>query len=207
MIECYGASRPQKGHSANEDAFLIERDPVPYAALFDGAGNAERAAHAVLRLIKLIIKDQSSKVADPAAWAKWVKLMDSHLMGSAQSTFVGVAVPDEVNGSVVGAYAGDSRAYVIGEGSARLVTTESSPARLGSGRVKAVTIRLTLRPRDVLLLMSDGAWTPLGGTYLLKKAVVKAAMDHFSAVPQAVLDVSARTGQYDDMTVVALRRR
>jgi len=55
--------------------------------------------------------------------------------------------------------------------------------------------------------MSDGAWTPLGGTYLLKKPVVKAAMDHFSAVPQAVLDVSARTGRYDDMTVVALRRR
>ena len=128
-------------------------------------------------------------------------------MGGGQSTFVGVAVVDEAKGSVVGGYAGDSRAYLIGEEGARLATTESSPARLGSRKARASTITLTLQPRDVLLLMSDGAWTPLGGTYVLKKAVVKAAMEHFSAVPQAVLDFSPRPAVYDDMTVVALRLR
>jgi len=128
-------------------------------------------------------------------------------MGGGQSTFVGVAVVDEGKGSVVGGYAGDSRAYFIGEEGARLVTTESSPARLGSGKARASTITLTLQPRDVLLLMRDGAWTPLGGTYLLKKAVMKAAVEHFSAVPQAVPDFSACTGVDDDMTVVALRLR
>jgi hypothetical protein len=32
-------------------------------------------------------------------------------------------------------------------------------------------------------------------------------MHHFSEVPQAILDAAARTGCYDDMTVVALRIR
>jgi hypothetical protein len=36
-VECYGATRTQVGHGANEDAFIIGRDPVPYAAVFDGA--------------------------------------------------------------------------------------------------------------------------------------------------------------------------
>ncbi len=55
--------------------------------------------------------------------------------------------------------------------------------------------------------MSNGAWTPLGGTYKLQKAVAKAAMHHCSEVPQAILDAAARTGRYDDMTVVVIRIR
>ena len=51
-IECYGATRPQAGSTANEDAFVIEREPVFHAAVFDGAGNAEQAAHRVARFFK-----------------------------------------------------------------------------------------------------------------------------------------------------------
>jgi len=68
MVECYGAPRPQTGRSANEDAFVIERNPLPYAAVFDGAGNAEQAARRALRFFKLLIKDQCAKVADLVAW-------------------------------------------------------------------------------------------------------------------------------------------
>jgi hypothetical protein len=109
MIECYGASRPQDGQKWNEDAFIIGRDPVPYTAVFDGARIAEKAAQVVVRFFKALIKDEAEKVSDPSVWIKWVRLMDSHIMGMAQSTFVGVAITDEKNGSVVGAYAGDSR--------------------------------------------------------------------------------------------------
>jgi len=49
MIECYGGSRPQVERSMNEDAFVIGRDPLPYAAVCDGAGNAQQAAHRVVR--------------------------------------------------------------------------------------------------------------------------------------------------------------
>ena len=92
-IECYGATRPQAGRLANEDAVVIEREPIFHAAVFDGAGNAEQAAHRVARFFKTIIRDQLAKVGDPAAWAGWIKLMDSFLLGGNQSTFVGLAVP------------------------------------------------------------------------------------------------------------------
>jgi len=40
-FQCYGATRPQDGRSVNEDAFTIHPGPAPYAALADGAGNAD----------------------------------------------------------------------------------------------------------------------------------------------------------------------
>ncbi len=205
-IECYGATCIQTGHKANEDAFVIEREPLPHAAVFDGAGNAEQAAHRVARFFKALISDQSAKAGDVAAWANWVRLMDSQLMGGTQSTFVGVAVPDVDEGLVVGAYAGNSRAYLVGEDGVRLVTAESSPGRLGSGHAQGKTFSLKLRPYDILLLMSDGAWVPFGSTYLLQKTVSSALVRHFSEVPQAILDAATPAdGPVDDMTAVALR--
>lgn len=205
-IESYGASRIQTGHKANEDTFIIEREPLPHAAVFDGAGNAEQAAHRAARFFKAIIKDQAAKAGDLNVWTSWVRLMDSQLLGGTQSTFVGVAVPDVDEGLVVGVYAGNSRAYISGEDGVRLVTIESSPGRLGSGRALGQTFSLKLRPYDILLLMSDGAWVPFGSTYLLRKAVTSAVTRHFSEVPQAILDAATPTdGPVDDMTVVALR--
>ncbi len=182
-IEGYGATRIQGGHRANEDAFIIEREPVPHAAVFDGVGNAEQAAHHAARFFKAIIKDQAVRVIDLNAWAGWVRLMDSQLMGGAQSTFVGVAVPDVDEGLIVGAYAGNSRAYIVGEEGVRLVTAESSPGRLGSGRAQGKTFMFKLRAYDILLLMSDGAWGAYGGTYLLRRAVTTALARHFSEIP------------------------
>jgi serine/threonine protein phosphatase PrpC len=73
--------------------------------------------------------------------------------------------------------------------------------------VKPGTITLKLDNYDILLLMSDGAWTPLGSPYIMRKTVMGAVGKHFSEVPQAILEAVQRTGRYDDMTVVALRRR
>ena len=65
MIECYGGSHPQVDRSTNEDAFVIGRDPVPYAVVCDGAGNALQAAHRVIRFFERMIKDPQAQVADP----------------------------------------------------------------------------------------------------------------------------------------------
>jgi hypothetical protein len=43
-VECFGASRPQQGRTANEDAFWIGHGPVPVAVICDGAGNAQQSA-------------------------------------------------------------------------------------------------------------------------------------------------------------------
>jgi len=207
-VECFGATRTQAGRLTNEDTFVIDRDPVPHAAVFDGAGNAGQAAQRVARFFQTLIKDQPEKVGDAEAWAAWVRLMDSHLMGGAQSTFVGAAVPDPDAARVVGGYAGNARAYLAGEEGIKLITAESSPARLGSGSVEGRTFSIDLRARDILLLMSDGAWVPFSSPSRLRKAVAAAAARHFSEVPEAVLDAATPPdGSPDDMTVVALRLR
>ncbi len=207
-VECFGASRIQAGNLRNEDTFLIDREPVPHAAVFDGAGNAEQAAKRAVRFFQTLIKDQPVKAGDVAVWAAWLRLLDSHLLGGAQSAFVGAAVPDLGVARVVGAYAGNARAYLVGEKEVRLVTAESSAARLGSGSVESRTFDLEPRARDILLFMSDGAWLPFSNPARLKKAVAPAAARHFSEVPEAVLDAaSPPDGPADDMTVVALRLR
>ncbi|MFI5094766.1 MAG: PP2C family protein-serine/threonine phosphatase [Candidatus Acidiferrales bacterium] len=202
-VECYGATCPQQGRTQNEDAFIVRTGARPFAALADGAGNAERAAKRVLALFEKLLNEATlDQVSEAATWAKWVKLLDSSLLGGAQSTFVAVTL---AGNEVVGASVGDSRAYLINrEGQCRIVTEGASKQRLGSGAAKPFPIRLTLGTGEILLLLSDGAWTPLN-LYLLQKTVVSATVKHFSEVPAAVLDAAGRTGRTDDMTAVALR--
>ena len=202
-VECFGASRPQQGRTANEDAFLIGHGERPFALLCDGAGNAQQAAKRVLSLFDKLFKEAApQQVSEHDTWAGWVKLMDSSLVGGTQSTFLGVALLD---GMAVGASVGDSRAYVVTrEGDCRLLTEGASKFRLGSGRAEAFPIRQTMTSGEILLLLSDGAWTPLG-PYLLKKAVMTAVSRHLSDVPEAILEAAGRTGRADDMTAIALR--
>ena len=202
-VECYGRSVPQDGRTRNEDAFVILRGPTLVAAVCDGAGNAEQAAKRSLRLF-----GQFARAAPPdqllraETWERWVRQLDLALLGGLESTFVGVAL---VGDELAGAAAGDSRAYWLGgEGGFQILTAGGRSARLGSGEVTPRTIRHALKPRDIVLLMSDGAWSPLS-PYLLRRAVRGAVGQHFSEVPSAVLQAAGRTGRWDDMTVVALR--
>ena len=124
------------------------------------------------------------------------------MLGGAESTFVGVAV---VKSAAVGACVGDSRAYFVNrDGDCQLITEGASKFRLGSGRAEAFPIRQPLASGEVLLLLSDGAWMPLG-PYRLKTAVTSALALHFSDVPGAILQAAGRSGRADDMTAVALR--
>ncbi|MFI5422167.1 MAG: SpoIIE family protein phosphatase [Nitrososphaerales archaeon] len=202
-IECYVATRPQQGKTSNEDATLISRGQIPCAVLCDSAGNAQQTAKRVLALFdKLLIEATHEEVLDQATWRKWVKLLDSLLLGGNQSTFVAVAI---INGVAVGACTGDSRAYLLDRnGELRILSDGASKFRLGSGKAEPFPIHQKLNPGDILLLVSDGAWTPLG-IYQLKKAVQSALGRHFSEVPVAILDAAGKAGRADDMTAVALR--
>jgi hypothetical protein len=53
-VECYGQTRPQEGRqiTQNQDAFVIGRVPVAWAALFDGAGNAQTVAKRAASLLE-----------------------------------------------------------------------------------------------------------------------------------------------------------
>jgi serine/threonine protein phosphatase PrpC len=202
-VECYGASRSQQGRTHNEDAYLIGRVDRPFAALADGAGNAERAAKKALTLFEKLLGESSLEEIEAAEiWARWVRLLDSALLGSSQSTFIAVGI---IGNQAIGACAGDSRAYHVNrEGCCRILTDGAAKHRLGSGQARAFPLRVTLEPREILLLLSDGAWTPLS-LQTLQKTVVTVAVRHFSEIPVAILDAAGRNGRADDMTAIALR--
>jgi|SRR5271167_3318773 len=202
-IECFAATCTQQGRTLNEDAFLIGRGERPFAALCDGTGNVEQAARRVLRLFERLLNESTpERIAEAGTWTRWVKLLDSALLGGAQSTFLAVTFAAN---EAVGVAVGDSRAYLINrEGQCRIVNQGASKHLLGSGQAHPFLIRLTLSAGDIVLLLSGGAWTPLN-LHLLQKTVVSAALKRFSEMPAAVLDAAGPTGKADDMTAVAVR--
>lgn len=187
----------------NEDAWLILRGDPLCAVLCDGAGDAQRAAKRALIFFEKLYKTAKREdVAIFPTWSKWLKLLDSSLLGGNQSTFVAIAV---LEGKIVGACVGDSRLYKITrDGEIRIPTEGASKFRLGSGKVKPFPIHLPVEKGDRLLLMSDGAWTPLS-LYVLKKILANSATRHFSELAPAILDEAGKAGRVDDMTVIALK--
>lgn len=202
-VEIYGATRTQQGKTQNEDAFLIGREPAPYAVLCDGAGNAERAAKRAAKQFETFLKQDGFEEARTAdKWGKWIRLLDSSLAGGAQSTFLAAVF---FGAEFFGACAGDSRAYLFTrDGDLRILTDSASKQRLGSGNAQSFPIHGSLASGDILLLLTDGAWSPLAMP-LLKKAILSGVGKHFSELPQVILDAAGRTGRVDDMTVVAGR--
>jgi serine/threonine protein phosphatase PrpC len=124
------------------------------------------------------------------------------LLGGAECTLAAVSmVGAEARGVVVG----DSRIYLLPEdGGCRPLAEPLSKARLGSGEVEPTPVRHKMAPHDLLLLVTDGAWTPLGSTRL-ERAARKAAFGHLSDVPAAILEAAGQRGRADDMTAVAIR--
>lgn len=203
--ECFGQSRPQEGRqqTQNQDAFHVGRQPVPWMALCDGAGNAQSVGRRALGLLETWAREaKPEELLRDATWLRWAKGLDSALLNGPEATFVAAAA---IGDEVVGVVAGDSRAYLVPmDGATRLLTGTASKSRLGSGETAPAVFRDTLAPRDVLLLVSDGAWTPLG-TAGIERAVRRMLAGVFADLPAAVLDEASRRGRADDMTAVALR--
>jgi len=202
-VEIYGTSRMQEGHKANEDAFIIGRSETAYAAVCDGAGNAEQSAKRVLQLFEKFVREaRSDDLVLFPTWRKWVTLLDTSLLGGSESTFLAVAVLD---GRFIGACAGDSRAYLRdNKGQLRIITEQASKRRLGSGQAEAFPIHQQASRGDLLLLMSDGAWTPLN-KYRVQKILSAYTLKHLADLPGAILDEASRAGRADDMTVIAMK--
>src|SRR6266436_389522 len=202
ILEMYGATLAQAGR-VKEDAFLIGRGVPLFAGLCDGAGNAERAAKRVLALFEKLIKEaKPGEIQTPEAWSRWVKVLDSSLLGASQSTFLAVA---PVENRVIGVCAGDSRAYLFDRsGEVHILTEGADKRRLGSGGAVAFSFAHTLTAGATLLLCSDGVWTVLGG-YPLRKTVLAARLKNFPDMPSAILEAAGKNGRVDDQTAVCMR--
>lgn len=202
-MEIYAATRPQDGRNENEDAFVIGRGETPYAALCDGSGNAQKAARRALGLFEHLLADAiPDDIARFQTWSDWTRLLDSSLIGNAQSTFLAIAF---VGNRLVGTCAGDSRLYrVSADGGITILTEDAVKLRLGSGRVDPFPIHLRAGVDDIFLLMTDGAWTPLSMPSI-KRLVFTARFRHLSELPSALLGEAGKRGRADDMTVIVAR--
>ena len=81
-VEIYAATRRQDGRSTNEDAYLLGRGEVPYAALCDGSGNAQGVAKRALGIFqRLMAKASADEVSQFATWSNWTQLLGSSLIG------------------------------------------------------------------------------------------------------------------------------
>ena len=82
--ECFGQSRPQEGRqqTLNQDAFVVGRQPVPWMALCDGAGNAQSVARRALGLLELRLQEAPlGHLLRDDTWLRWAKGLDSALLG------------------------------------------------------------------------------------------------------------------------------
>ena len=131
----------------NEDAFLIGRGILPYAVLCDGTGNAQQSGKKVCSLFEKLISEPAD-IEDSATWQRWIKILDSSLLGGHQSTFIAATI---TGSAVVGASAGDSRLYLFDrEGELRILTENTK--RLGCGHAEASMIRYSFRSGEIILL-------------------------------------------------------
>jgi serine/threonine protein phosphatase PrpC len=97
---------------------------------------------------------------------------------------------------------GDSRAYLIRNGQASILTEGAGKQQLGSGNIAPLTKELAVQDRDLVLLMTDGSWTRFS-PYLLAQTVMK-TLTNPHELRDAILRQAAKAGICDDMTVAAI---
>lgn len=97
---------------------------------------------------------------------------------------------------------GDSRAYLVRDGQANILTDDASKQQLGSGAIQPLIKRFGAQDRDLILLMTDGAWTRFS-LYQLAQTVMKNLVN-LPELPNTILKQAARGGVCDDMTVAAI---
>ncbi len=140
----------------------------------------------------------------PILWAGWFRAIDAAMRGGSQTTLIALSVGE---GRVLGAAARDSRVYLWNrQGELRILNEGAAKQRLGSGAAAPAPIRVPFERGETLLLMSDGAGSPLS-LARLSSLVAKGALSPLAELPEAILREAGRAGRGDDVTVVVVRGR
>ena len=199
-VEIAGESRAQ-AEGRNEDVWTQGQLPVPWAAVIDGAGNAQGCAKRASTLLETWISDLSlARLLRDEDWIRLARRLDSAMQGGSQATMALCAV---LGDQAVVVTVGDGRAALVRlEGHTDLLTLNTR-CHLGSGEASPQVARVQLAPEDVIVLASDAGWNPLGESGV-DAAVRKALPGHFESLPGALLD-SAPGALTDDATVVTQR--
>jgi serine/threonine protein phosphatase PrpC len=99
---------------------------------------------------------------------------------------------------------GDSRAYLVRDSQASILTEGAGKQKLGSGAIQPLIKQVNAKDRDLLLLMTDGAWTRFS-LYTLTRTVGRYSV--LPELPTVILEQASKVGVWDDMTVVVVTVR
>ena len=207
-IECHGESRLAAGREL-AGSILIDDSAIPLIALCEADSRPGRSGRRVLdRFQHLFSEAEPTEIGRFSTWAHWMGVLDFALLRHSHSAFGAAAVVDD---RVIGTTVGSCRACLFdGNGNTRIFTGDRerslSSLRLGTGDAKVSPIDIALKPQDLLLLLSESAWSPLGLSHL-RRIVAGAQFGHVSAVPAAIIAAASGRVEPDrEITVVALQR-
>lgn len=208
-VELFGATRGQQQNS-NQDAFYIGHRPFPVWVVADGAGNAQlvsrKAVAIFMRLHTEMGESDPTSLIHEDTWKRWMKNLDSMLLGGNQTTLCGANIVRMNNKCyAIGASVGDTRFYLhSANGHLVHVTEGARKYRLGSGVVDPMTFCIELVHGDTLLTCSDGAYGSMPMAEL-GRIIIANKMRHLSDVPTAIIERAAKHGLADDATIVMVR--
>jgi PPM family protein phosphatase len=174
-----------------------ERTIIVVADGAGGSGNGAAAAETVIREVQAVYRE----IATAGQWEAALRQMDLRI-GSGETTAV---VADLRADAILGASVGDSRVWIIREGSIFEPTIhQHRKPLLGSGQ--AVPVGFTCGPLDGILLAASDGFT----NYVDRQRLVDMlAGTEFVEIPRRCVDlVRLRSGElWDDVAIVACRTR
>jgi serine/threonine protein phosphatase PrpC len=143
--------------STEDRALVLRLDEVWVVCVADGTGGATGGAMAADLFVTGVRRAAESGAIsfdEPTAWADLIKSIDDEIARHPQAgetTGIALAVTPT---SVLGASAGDSRAWLFSEGSCELTKNQSRKPRPGTGRSKPHPF--TVESRGILVVGTDG---------------------------------------------------
>lgn len=229
-IELAAATHIGPVREENEDTFAVTSMNAGAGVglvVADGMGGlpggGEAAAAACEAAIATLAADGGPEVAVQSGNTAVARLRD-HMGGRPGTTLTVAAV---LGGNVVIGHAGDSRAYLVRDGVAAVLTIDhswvgdqvrSGALAPGSERrhprrniitmaatgdaIEPQVVTVELRGRDVLALCSDGFWEPLEDEHIADLLETPGAL---TAVVERAAEAALAAGGSDNVTVLALR--
>lgn len=236
MLEAYGVSDPGKVRADNQDAFRI----IPELGLYllaDGMGGArggERASQLTVECVATNLRESSTR--DAAALLHAVEEANDRVLNEASQNpnlegmgTTLVAALETSDHDVAIASVGDSRAYLLDNGSLRAITEDqtwiqdvgkqlgldaaslrSHPMRhvltMAVGVSRSIRIRyyaVTLKPGDLLLLSSDGLHGIVDDSRI--EAILNTPKATLADMCRHLVTAASDAGAPDNVTVLLLR--
>ena len=203
-LEIGAATRSRSGEVVAGDSYMSRALPGGrhVLALSDGMGSgvsARQESHAALELLA-----ESLRAGYTRAQALDV-VNDLMLMCTGREMYatMDLCVCDLHTGETAFEKLGACASYVVRGGEVRAIGAETLPVGVLPG-VEARSLRMTLQPGDVVVLLTDGVADAYpGGENALREAIGKHAWLHPQAVGEKLIAQAAGTGEArDDMAVL-----